>query len=41
MSPTALTALGRDVESVVLARAVKCHAERRVIPNGTRTVVFR
>jgi formyltetrahydrofolate deformylase len=41
MSPSALTSLGRDVESVVLARAVKWHAEHRVIPNGSRTVVFR
>jgi formyltetrahydrofolate deformylase len=41
MSPMALTSLGRDVESVVLARAVKWHAEHRVIPNGSRTVVFR
>lgn len=41
MSPEALTALGRDVESVVLARAVKWHAERRVLLNGNRTVVFR
>ena len=41
MSPTALTSLGRDVESVVLARAVKWHAEHRVIVNGSRTVVFK
>ena len=41
MSPDALTLHGRDIESVVLARAVKWHAERRVIPNGNRTVVFR
>jgi formyltetrahydrofolate deformylase len=41
MSPAALTAVGRDVESVVLARAVMWHAEHRVIPNGGRTVVFR
>lgn len=41
MSPASLTALGRDVESVVLARAVRWHAERRVIVNGNRTVVFR
>lgn len=41
MSPEALTLHGRDIESVVLARAVKWHAERRVIPNGCRTVVFR
>lgn len=41
MSPASLTALGRDVESVVLARAVRWHAERRVLVNGNRTVVFR
>ncbi|MGJ3702141.1 formyltetrahydrofolate deformylase [Variovorax sp. AFSI2.2] len=41
MSPAALTSLGRDVESVVLARAVKWHAEHRLIPNGSRTVVFK
>jgi len=33
-------AVGRDVESVVLARAVKWHAEHRVLLNGHRTVVF-
>jgi formyltetrahydrofolate deformylase len=32
---------GRDVEAVVLARAVKWHAERRVLLNGLRTVIFR
>jgi formyltetrahydrofolate deformylase len=32
---------GRDVECAVLARAVKWHAEHRVLVNGTRTVVFR
>ena len=32
---------GRDVEGVVLARAVKWHAERRVLLNGLRTVIFR
>ena len=36
-----LTALGRDTESQVLARAVKWHAERRVLLNGHKTVVFR
>ena len=41
MSPQSLTSLGRDVESVVLARAVKWHAERRVLINENRTVVFR
>jgi formyltetrahydrofolate deformylase len=36
-----LTALGRDVESVVLARAIKWHAEHRILLNGRKTVVFR
>jgi formyltetrahydrofolate deformylase len=31
---------GRDVESVALARAVKWHAERRILLSGLRTVVF-
>ena len=36
-----LTAIGRDTESQVLARAVKWHSEHRVLLNGHRTVVFR
>jgi formyltetrahydrofolate deformylase len=36
-----LAAAGRDVESQVLARAVRWHAEHRVLLNGTRTIVFR
>jgi formyltetrahydrofolate deformylase len=36
-----LTAMGRDVESVVLARAVSWHADQRVLLNGEKTVVFR
>jgi formyltetrahydrofolate deformylase len=36
-----LTALGRDVESQVLARAIKWHSEHRVLMNGSKTVVFR
>lgn len=36
-----LTAVGRDTESLVLARAVKWHGEHRVLLNGHRTVVFR
>jgi formyltetrahydrofolate deformylase len=35
------TAVGRDVESVVLARAVRWHVEHRVLLNGRKTVVFR
>ena len=34
-------AIGRDVECMVLARAVKYHIAQRVLPNGPRTVVFR
>ena len=36
-----LTAIGRDTESQVLARAVKWHSEHRVLLSGQRTVVFR
>ena len=36
-----LIAMGRDVESIVLARALTWVAERRVLPNGRKTVVFR
>lgn len=36
-----LVALGQDVERTVLARAVRWHAEHRVLLNGERTVVFR
>lgn len=40
-SPEQLTAIGRDLESLALARAVNWHAQRRVLLNGERTVVFR
>ncbi len=40
LSAADFAAVGRDVESLVLARAVKWHAERRVLLNGRRTVVF-
>ncbi|MDP1791410.1 MAG: formyltetrahydrofolate deformylase [Methylibium sp.] len=35
------TAVGRDVECVVLARAVKWHTEHRVLLDGHKTVVFK
>ena len=38
--PEDFTAVGRDVESVVLARAVRWHVEHRVLINGRKTVVF-
>jgi formyltetrahydrofolate deformylase len=36
-----MAAIGRDIESVVLARAVKYQIEHRVLQNGNRTVVFK
>jgi formyltetrahydrofolate deformylase len=36
-----LVAVGRDVEAITLARALKYHLEHRVFLNGNRTVVFR
>lgn len=41
MNGEALMATGRDIESVVLARALQAHVERRVFLNGSKTVVFR
>ena len=35
-----LVNVGRDIERIVLAKAVKYHAEHRVLMNGHRTVVF-
>ncbi|MFJ6844401.1 formyltetrahydrofolate deformylase [Streptomyces griseoluteus] len=40
LRPDQLVAIGRDVECQALARAVKWHAERRILLNGRRTVVF-
>ena len=40
-NPVDLTAVGRDVESVVLSRAVTWHAQHRVLVNGVKTVVFK
>ncbi|GAM97362.1 formyltetrahydrofolate deformylase [alpha proteobacterium U9-1i] len=39
-TPSDLVLIGRDIESRVLARAVKWHVERRVILNGNKTIVF-
>ncbi len=41
MDVASLAAIGRDVESVALARAVKWHAEHRILLNGAKTVIFR
>ena len=39
-SPGDLRRIGRDIERVVLARAVKAHLEHRIIISGRRTIVF-
>jgi formyltetrahydrofolate deformylase len=41
LGPEDLAAIGRDIECLVLARAVRYHLEHRVLLNGARTVVFR
>ncbi len=40
MSADELTRVGSDVESLVLARAVRWHVEHRILLNGPKTVVF-
>ncbi|MBY6127673.1 formyltetrahydrofolate deformylase [Qipengyuania aquimaris] len=40
-SPEELVRKGREIESRVLAEAVRLHLEERVLLNGQRTVVFR
>ncbi|EDL49470.1 formyltetrahydrofolate deformylase [Erythrobacter sp. SD-21] len=40
-SPDELVRKGREIESRVLAEAVRLHLEERVLLNGQRTVVFR
>ena len=39
-SPSDYVALGRDVEAIVLARAIHAHAHHRSFINGNKTVVF-
>ncbi|MFZ8964897.1 MAG: formyltransferase family protein, partial [Steroidobacteraceae bacterium] len=41
MLPPDLVEIGHDLESVVLNRAVRWHAEHRIFTAGTRTVVLR
>jgi formyltetrahydrofolate deformylase len=40
-SPAELVAIGRDTECLALARAVRWHADHRVLLNGDKAVVFR
>ena len=39
-SPEDLTRKGNDIESSVLSSAVRWHAEKRILINGTKTIVF-
>ncbi|HYD29504.1 MAG TPA: formyltetrahydrofolate deformylase [Azospirillaceae bacterium] len=41
LTPDDLVHVGRDIENIVLARAVKYHTEHRILLNGTKTVVFK
>ncbi|MVW77401.1 formyltetrahydrofolate deformylase [Bordetella sp. 02P26C-1] len=41
MTAQDLTQVGSDVESLVLARAVRSHVEHRILLNRNKTVVFR
>jgi formyltetrahydrofolate deformylase len=41
MKPKELERLGQDVESTVLNRAVRWHAQHRVFENGNRSIVLR
>ena len=40
-TPSELTNVGRDLESIVLNRAIRWHAEHRVFENGNKTVVLK
>lgn len=40
MTPADLKRIGSDIESIVLAHAVRSHIEHRILLNGHRTVVF-
>jgi formyltetrahydrofolate deformylase len=39
-TPERFQELGRDLEAIVLARAVRWHAERRILLDGQRTVIL-
>ena len=39
-TPKDLELIGRDLESITLARAVKYHLEQRVFVNSNKTVIF-
>jgi formyltetrahydrofolate deformylase len=39
-TPSELKQIGRDIERIVLARAVKAHLEKKIIVSGKRTIIF-
>ena len=39
-TPNELIQKGNDIEARVLARSVKWHAEKRILLNGKKTIVF-
>ena len=41
LTPEDLVVIGSDLESVVLNRAIKWHAEHRVLLHGRRTVISK
>ncbi len=40
-TPAQLVSIGKDLENIVLARAVRYHTEHRILLNGHRTVIFK
>ena len=41
LGPNELIDAGQDVEATVLRRAVQWYAQRRILRDGARTIVFR
>jgi formyltetrahydrofolate deformylase len=41
LRPDEFVRIGKDIENLVLSRAVRWHAQHRVLLNGERTIVFR
>ena len=40
-TPDELASMGRDLESLTLAKAVRYYVEQRILLNGNKTVVFK
>ena len=39
-TPKSLKAVGADIETMVLARAVKCHLNNQIIVDNNKAIVF-